>query len=98
MNEEQQPISEKQQSRRTTINTTKTSLEVLPSKYHRWEILLSQRPIVRDIEKPWFHGVWMPLTMRQISNQNLNDGCVQLDTPIITITSDVLGVLENEGP
>ena len=72
--------------------------EVLASKYHHWEILLSQLPIMRDIGKPWFHGVWMPLTMRQISNQNLNDGCVQLDTPIITITSDVLDVLENEGP
>ena len=38
------------------------------------------------------------LTMRQISNQNLNDGCIQLDKPTITVTSDILGILRYEGP
>ena len=31
-------------------------------------------PIVKDIEKPWFQRVWMPLTMRQMSSQILSDG------------------------
>ena len=38
------------------------------------------------------------LTMRQISNQNLNDGCIQLDKPTITVTSDILDILRYEGP
>ena len=31
-------------------------------------------PIVKDIEKPWFQRVRMPLTMRQMSSQILNNG------------------------
>ena len=32
----------------------------------------------------------MTLTMRQISNQNLNDGYIQLNPPTISITASVL--------
>ena len=37
-------------------------------------------------------------TMRRVSNQNLNNGCIQLNRPTITITSDVLVFLGYEGP
>ena len=37
-------------------------------------------------------------TMRRVSNQNLNNGCIQLNRPTITITLDVLVFLGYEGP
>ena len=42
--------------------------------------------------------MWMPLTMRQISGQNLNNGYTHVGIPTISVTSDVLDFFEYEGP
>ena len=39
----------------------------------------------------------MTLTIRQVSNRKLLAGCIQLDTPVITITLDVLDFLGYHG-
>ena len=57
-------------------------------------VLDNQLPIAKDVEKPWFKKVWMPLTMRQISvkpRPQLGTGA------IISITSDILNFLGYEG-
>ena len=74
----------------------KNLLEVL--KYQRWEFLLSQLPIARDIEKLWLQGKCMLLKMRQVSNKNLLAVCSHPRTRTIAITSDVLDFLGYEGP
>ena len=40
----------------------------------------------------------MPLTMRQMASQTLNNGYMQLGTLTISITSDVLDFLGYDGP
>ena len=35
--------------------------------------------------------------MRQISNQNLNNGYIHMGIPTISITSDVLGLVRYDG-
>ena len=37
----------------------------------------------------------MTLTMRQVSDRKLLAGCIQLDTPTLKVTSDVLGYNDN---
>ena len=82
----------------TTTNITKTSCRFSQAKYHRWEFLLSHFPIAMDIENLWPQEVWVPLTMRQVSSRNMPAGCNHLDTPTVTIKSDVLDFLGYEGP
>ena len=40
--------------------------------------------------RPWFSRVWMPLTMRQISNQRSNNGYMHVHIPTMSITLDLL--------
>ena len=82
MNEKQQPTSQKPPGGSAKKST----------------IAGSRLPIARDIEKSWFQGMWMPLILRKVSNRNLLDGCTHLDTPTISITADVLGILGYESP
>ena len=57
-----------------------------------------QLPIAKDVGKPWFKKVWMPLTMRQIFHQDEAARRSQLTTPhIIAITSDVFHFFGYEG-
>ena len=56
-----------------------------------------QLPIAKNNEKLWFQRVWMPLTMRQMSGQNLNSRYTHVGIPTITITSVVLDFLGYEG-
>ena len=82
MNEKQQPTSQKP-----------------PGGSAKKSTIAGRRlPIARDIEKSWFQGMWMPLILRKVSNRNLLDGCTHLDTPTISITADVLGILGYESP
>ena len=60
-------------------------------------VLDNQLPIAKDVKKPWFKKVWMPLTMRQIIDQNELMRHSQLTTPTITITSEILNFLGYEG-
>ena len=78
-----------------TNTNIKMNMESLPEIFQF--IKDNQLPISKDIEKPWFKRVWLPLTMRQIPDRNCDGWCTQLDTPMISITSDVLCFLGYEG-
>ena len=58
-------------------------------------VIDNQLPIAKDVKKPWFQKVWMPLTMRQIIDQNELMRHSQLTIP--SITSDIFKFLGYEG-
>ena len=57
----------------------------------------NQLPIPKDIDKPWFKRVWVPITLRQIPDKNCDGWYPQLEIPTISITSYVLDFLGYEG-
>ena len=60
-------------------------------------VLDNQLPIAKDVKKPWFKKIWMPLTMRQISHKDEAARSPQLGGPIISITFEILRFLGYEG-
>ena len=61
-------------------------------------VLDNQLPISKDVEKPWFKKVWMPLTMRQISVQDDVIPYTELGMGAsISITSDIFDSLGYKG-
>ena len=56
-----------------------------------------QLPIAKDIEKPWFQRVWIPLTMRQMSCQSLLERSNDLIPRTMSIRTEVLNFLGYEG-
>ena len=46
----------------------------------------------------WFQTIWMPLTMRQVSNEKHNTEYMHLHIPAISVTSSVLDFLGYDGP
>ena len=51
-------------------------------------VLDNQLPIAKDVKKPWFKKVWLPLTMRQFSVKNRAASSGQLPTTRIVSSSD----------
>ena len=52
--------------------------------------------IAKDIEKPWFQRMWIPLMMRQMSGQNLDNRHTHMGIPTISVTSEALEFLGYE--